>query len=437
MSTILKVKKRGQLESLVLFIYILPFLFAFCFELVKLPSFIRYFIDVAWVLLLFVMLVRTKLIQTITLKKLLIWVGCFFVYCTILYMYRYQSIFYYLWGFRNNFRFYIFFFGCILFLKKKEVEDYMSILDIVFYINSIVIMIQYFLGGFRRDSLGGVFGTQQGCNGYLNIFLIIVLTKSILFYLHKRESVHQCMFKIVLITMSAAFAELKFFFMEFAVIIILAALVTKLTRRKIFIMLISGLGIYFGIELLLIVFPEFEEIMSVQGLFESAMSDQGYTSAGDMNRLTALSMSEEMFLKTTEDKLFGLGLGNCDYSDNYSFLTSPFFVENKLLHYTWLSVAFIFLETGYVGLCFFFGFYIILFWEIDKQEKREKQGESSVVYCHIAKVLAIMCILIAIYNSTLRTEAAYMLYFVMAIPFLCDARKFNYTNFKRYEKYME
>jgi hypothetical protein len=248
----------------------------------------------------------------------------------------------------------------------------------------------------------------------MNIFLAIILTKSLLFYLHKRESIQKCILKIILIVMIAAFAELKFFFVEFAAVVIVAFLVTKFTWKKLLMIAISCFFLYFGVELLLNVFPEFEEVMSVQGLFESATSEHGYTSSGDMNRLTALSMSKELFLKSSEERLFGLGLGNCDYAESYSFLTSPFYIENKGLHYTWLSTAFVFLEMGYVGLIFFFGFYVMLFGEV---HRKERKGKCATVYCHIAKVLSIMCIVIAIYNSTLRIESAYMLYFVMAIPF--------------------
>ena len=100
----------------------------------------------------------------------------------------------------------------------------------------------------------------------------------------------------MLIIMTAAFAELKFFFVEFAVILLLIFLFLKFSVRKLIIMIGACTSLYLGVQILLIVFPEFEGIMNVEGLWESAISEQGYTSAGDMNRLTALNMSSEMFI---------------------------------------------------------------------------------------------------------------------------------------------
>lgn len=409
------IKKRNLSEFFVLLIYILPFFFAFFFELLKLPTYIKYTLDIAWCMLLLTMIIRTRLYQRIVVKKLLIWILLFFLYCSISYICNYQSLFYFLWGVRNNFRFYVFFFACMVFLKKDDVIGYMRVVDIAFYINAVTVLVQYFIMGYRRDYLGGIFGTQHGCNGYLNIFLIIILVKSILYYMHKKERIHSCLVKLILIIMTAAFAELKFFFVEFAIVVATIILITKFSMRKLVIMIGTCIGMYLGIQLLLTVFPEFEEIMTIQGLWNSATSDTGYTSSGDMNRLTAISMSSELFLKTTKEKLFGLGLGNCDFAEAYKFLTSPFYSQNRDLHYMWLSTAFVFLETGYVGLVFFFGFFILIFYEINKREKKEVCER---VHCHMAKVVAIMCIIIAIYNSTLRMESAYMLYVFMAIPFI-------------------
>lgn len=419
----LRIKKRNMSESLVMLIYILPFFFAFFIELLNGPTYIKYMIDISWCVLFLTMSIRWRLLKRIPSKKIIIWISLFLVYCACSYFFNYQSIFYFLWGIRNNFRFYVFFLACIIFLNKDDIEGCMRIIDIAFYVNSIIVIMQFGFMGYRRDYLGGIFGTQHGCNAYLNIFLIIVLAKSLLYYVHKKEMLQNLLIKVALIIMTAAFAELKFFFVEFAVVILLMILIIKFSIRKLIILMGACVGLYLGVQILLIVFPEFESIMTVEGLWESATSEHGYTSAGDMNRLTALSMSSEMFLRTTEEKLFGLGLGNCDYAEAYAFLTSPFYIENGYFHYNWLSTAFMFLETGTVGLCFFIGFYLLIFREV---HKREKKGECERVYCHLAKIMAIMCIIIAIYNCSLRMESAYMLYMVMSVPFLNNEMRKGY-----------
>ncbi len=64
---------------------------------------------------------------------------------------------------------------------------------------------------------------------------------------------------------------------------------------------------------------------------------------------------------------------------------------------------------------FFFGFFILVFLKVSNLRK---QHNENLIYCNLSIVVSILCILIAIYNSSLRTEAGYMAYFVMALPFV-------------------
>ena len=133
-----------------------------------------------------------------------------------------------------------------------------------------------------------------------------------------------------------------------------------------------------------------------------------------MNRLNAIPMINELWLKSWGQRLFGLGLGNCDTS-GFAFLNTPFFQRNGDLHYIWMSYAMIYLECGYVGLAFFWGFFVLLFFKLCRMEKKAEGGMIST--CRIARILAILCIVISVYNGSLRMEAGYMVYFVLAIPF--------------------
>ncbi|XZH07168.1 hypothetical protein ACSW93_11775 [Clostridium perfringens] len=410
----IKYKKRSQNERLVEFILFFPFLFAIFEQLFHIPNLERYLIDICWMVLFLKMFLSKNCNISKQSKILKKWIICFLVFTAVTYLFQYQSIFYYIWGVRNNFRFYIFFFGCIAYLKIKNIESYLELLDKIFYINFIISLFQYFILGIRQDFLGGIFGVEAGCNGYLNIFQVIIISKSIIYYLNKKETLFKCVIKCSMALVIAACAELKFFFIEFIIIVILAILVTKFTWRKIVIIIATIIGVSLGISLLIHIFPNFKEVMSIQGLLESASSDKGYTSSGDMNRLTAITISNKLFLKTYIMRILGLGLGNCDHS-NFDFLNTPFYKAYNLLHYDWLSTSYIYLEMGIIGLTFFFGFFVIIYLIITT---RIKKNNINIVYAQLAKIIAVMCIVIGIYNSTLRTEAAYMLYFILAIPFL-------------------
>lgn len=412
----IKIKKRTHPEFLLWLIVIMPFAFGTLFELLKLPSLFKYMLDVAWILLLAMALLHFKTSEAVTKsnKLLWMWVIGFFVGTLILYVLNYQSIFYYLWGVRNNFRFYVAFFACIMFLKKDDVAYYLGLFDKLFWINSIVCLIQYFGFGLYGDFLGGLFGAERGCNGYTNIFFVIIAIKSIVFYLNKQESLWYCIAKCGTIMVIAALAELKFFYIEFVLIVVMAVLLTKFSWRKLLVIVVGLFGAIFGIQLLIGLFSHSSDIFSLQNLIEIATADAGYSSSGDLNRLTAIPIISKNILTTNLEKVFGLGLGNCD-SAGFDFLITPFSVRYAYLRYSWFSTAFTFLETGYFGLVFFFGFFILVFL---LGRKAAQQTIQDKMYCQISAILAMSCILIAIYNSSLRTEAGYMVYVVLSFPFV-------------------
>ena len=253
----LKIKRRNQNQWLVLFVFMLPFGFGLLNKVLGIPTTIRYSIDLIWGFLLLTMLVKPKTIAYISTKGILKWITVFVIYTFILYVINYQSVFYYLWGFRNNFRFYVYFLACMIYLKHEDAETYISWFDKVFWVNVLVALIQYFMLDIRQDFLGGIFGVEKGCNGYLNIFQVIIVTKSLVYYLNKKESLISCVTKCSMALLIAAFAELKFFFVEFGIIIVLVVLLTKFSWKKILIILGGSIGIIIGTEILIGLCPSF------------------------------------------------------------------------------------------------------------------------------------------------------------------------------------
>ena len=102
------------------------------------------------------------------------------------------------------------------------------------------------------------------------------------------------------------------------------------------------------------------------------------------------------------------------------------------MHYTWMSYAMMYLECGWVGLIFYFGFFALVYLAICKIQRRS-EGIART-YCRIARIMAIMCCLIAIYNASLRGESGYMAYFVLAIPFVYARRGYEKQNSVRTER---
>ena len=408
------IKKRTQPEWLSWFVVVMPFLFGLLNTLLGLPWAIRYSIDVAWVMLAVMLLRYQPLKQVKRINGIAFWIILFLCYTLLVYLVQYQSGLYYLWGFRNNFRFYAAFFAFAAFLDATDIDAFFRTVDKLFWLNVFVSLFQFFVTGLNQDLLGGIFGVEAGVNGYTNMFFVIVLTHSLVLCFEKKESQKACISKFLAAFWIAALAELKFFFVEAMLILVLSALLTNFSWRKFWIVAGGIAAVFSFAALLVIIFPNFAGFLSIDWFRETALSDKGYTSSGDLNRLTAITRSNELWLTHWSQRIFGLGLGNCDTS-SFAIVNTPFYEQYGHMHYTWMVHAIMYLETGYIGLIFYFGFFVLVYLAIRKIERQSEGIAKS--YCRMSKIVTICCPLIAVYNASLRGESAYMAYFVLAIPF--------------------
>lgn len=422
---VLTIKKRSQTDLLTMVLLVFPFLFALLIEMIGLPWSIRYLMDIVWCLLLVYMVLSGRRGD----QPLGIWIWLFLIYALLAYLPQWQSPLYYLWGMRNNFRFYAAFFAFASFLKAEDVKDYWKLMDKLFWVDILVSVYQFFALGINQDRLGGVFSTDVGGNGYTNIFFVIIVIKSIVFYLEKREKLGTCLAKCSAAMVVAAMAELKFFFVEFILVVALAVLFTSFSWRKPALIIGGIAGLAVCVPLLSSLFAGGDtDWFSVDWFLETAFSDRGYTSSGDLNRLTAISQINKLWLKNGWQQLFGLGLGNCDTA-SYAILNTPFFEAYGNMHYTWISYAMMYLETGWIGLVFYWGFFVLVYFRVRRIER--KSDAAIRTYCRIARIMAILCVGISIYNSSLRTEAGYMAYFVLAVPFAANNQRSHMTSNQR------
>lgn len=410
----LKFRRKGQAEWMTLFVLVMPFFFFLLMDVMHFPPIVKYVVDIGWLFLLFALLRKQRNLPNVQSIRLFQIAGAFFALTLVGFLFNYISGFYYLWGMRNNVRFFVFFFACICFLNERSVENYLTFFDKVFWINVPVVLYQYFVMGKEQDHLGGIFGVGKGCNGYANIFLLIIVTYSILRYIYAKEKLILCLLKCAVAMVIAALSELKMFYIELVLVVVLAMLLTRFSFRKLWITIAIALGILAGIRLLIYIFPMYDDWFTLERIWESATSKSGYTSSNDINRMTAISFALNRFLPTKIDKLFGLGLGNCDFA-SFDFLISPFYRQYGRLNYAWFSSAFLILETGLIGLTIYCAFFAYLYFAAGKRSKEKK---APAVYCQMGQILSAICLVLVFYNGSLRTEAAFMMYFVLSLPFL-------------------
>lgn len=415
----IRIKRRSQAEWLIIYIFALPFAFSFLMDLLHIPGLIKYTIDLALVMLVFILYLNRKFVEDSHVTAIMRTVAAFVLVTIVGLVLEYQSVIYYLWGMRNNLRFFVYFWLCTAVIKQEDSDSCIRLMDGLFYINLVVTLFQYFVLDVHQDRLGGIFGSSRGCNAYTNIYLLILVSWHMLRYMNHQETFMQSMPLCGISLMIATLAELKMFLFEFAIIAVLATMMTKFSVRKLWIIIGTAIGLVVSVDIIKMLFPFFADWFSLDVIFEHASSEKGYTNTNDINRLSALSISWNRFLKTWPRKMFGLGLGNCDYSSNFAFLTTPFYQRYGHLNYIWFSSSFLMLETGLLGLLTYFWFFASVYREAKKLEKQEKQNP---VYCQIAKIMAVMASILVIYNSSLRMECAYMLFFVLAMPFMKEKK---------------
>lgn len=413
----LHIKRLTFAEMCIWLVFILPFLFPFLMQIVGLPGFLRYTVDVFLICLFAVLLVQGRTSVHKSVAVILIVAVCFATLSFFVYLCNYQSFFYFFWGARNNIRFYTAFAAFVMFLKRDEADDLLSFMDKVFWINAVCCVYQYLVLGYQQDYLGGIFGTEKGCNGYTIIFLGLMFSKSILLYMNNKGNALKCLSECAVCILVAALAECKFLFVVFVIVLVMATVLTSFSWRKFALLFVCALLIMVGSSLLVALFG-FEDFLSFEKIWAQA-TRANYSTEEDLNRLTAIPTISKTILTDTPSRLFGLGLGNCDTSDLAVFNT-PFYQEHAYLHYTWISSAFLFLETGYIGLIIYLLFFVLCYLGAREQMKKRYAQK---LWCQMAMIAAVFSVILTFYNASMRTEAGYMVYFVMALPFLKSDKK--------------
>ena len=397
---------------MMLFIFFFPAAQAFLTELLPIPDAIKFLCDGFLVLLLLKLFSqRFTKIDNYSMPFVVI-VGLFFFITLVGYLFNYQSVFYYLWGLRNNIRMVVAFFAFAYLADWEDAKGWIKALDVLFVINFAVVILQYF-SGYGQDYIGGIFGTSKGCNGSLLIFLCIVFAKTILSFMRGEEKMSKCIFVSVASLLVSTLSELKMFFILFILILFMASFMTAHSIKKtLFFAFGAVLVVLFG-TLLTVLYKDFTDFLSFDSLIK-ALTDTGYATDEDIGRFTALPVISQRFLPGFFKKLFGLGLGNCD-SSSLSMFNTPFFESHQTVHYSYFSYAFLFLETGFVGLALYASFFVASFFVSRKLKKLEMADEFA---CQMSIILSVISLILLVYNSSLRMEIGFMLFFVLALPII-------------------
>lgn len=316
-----------------------------------------------------------------------------------------------IWGSRNVYRFILFFISCVTLLRKEDITRFQIAFPKIYMINAIIAVFQYFVLGLKGDYIGGLFGTIQGCNGALTIFLNIALSYFIAGYLYGNEKLSKLIMYSVIYFLVAALSETKGNYVFFVLIVAVALFVSKKNFKTFGIICVAFMSLGIGMYLLNKYFPgslDFLLDMKEANRYMNA----SYLGTVTFTRNAALSVANKVFFKDNIWLyLFGYGIGACDTS---SFFSSPFYDMYGYMNYRQLSSSMTVLQNGYTGLAIYFLFFIYLFiLGLFKSGKSENSNTKRIMI--MTCCLAVFAIGDSFYAS-LYIDAAYWLFFALAIP---------------------
>ena len=374
-----------------------------------------YLCDILNVMLLYFELKRINKIKKVCASLYYIFLALllFLIICAIINYVKPLLVF---WGMRNLCRFFILFFGVILFFTQEDVLRVMDFYFLVQILNVFVGIYKYFiLGLFSDDFGGGIFINGGG----LNPFCLLLLCYYANLYFAKKTTFKKFAFVFGTTFMLGAMAEEKMMLMLAVLCVILCGLINLLaekvlTVRKIFILLGMILGFVIVLSLVNHLAPDMFGILFNKKNFmdyASATYDEGYR----IPRVGSFKVINKLFLKSPLKQWIGLGLGNCDTSA-FSIFQSDFYKVYGDYNYRWFTNQWTYLECGIIGFGIYISFFAVLVLKLLSNLKR--YSKEIRPYMITSTVFTVAMIGLMWHSSAIRIDTAFIIYFGMAIGFV-------------------
>lgn len=388
-------------------------------SLIGIPGLTRYLLDINLILMAILSLQKIPyLFKHKEYNKLSGYIIFYMILVTAIAFIRLVPTAQILWSIRNNFFYIFFFFICIDNLKIKDVDRIMKNVVTLQIYNVFCALVEFFILHKKNDFLSGMFGTEQGGNGYLNIYLVVICAYCLVRYLSKNISINILIPVIVSSIFVAAISELKFFYFELAVILILPALFSNKVSlfKRILSVAVGLIGLYIGFKIFAVVnSTAMEHMTSLENIIDYNSTTQYSKTDIRISRFTAISQVNDYFFHDNIlNKLIGYGLGACESSETFKWCHSSFAAMYESLGYRNISTSMLYLETGYIGLIMFYGIFVFIF-ALSIKYKKIKEIDS---YATFTLIMSVMAILNCVYNSTIRREIAFLTFFTLSLLFI-------------------
>lgn len=386
------------------------------------PEVIKFASDFFAIILFLQIILQFKKAKTLNIRKPFFFIILFFIIVVISLVINRSSIIFFALGFRVYFRLFVFFMACTIFLRREDIDKLMKFLLTILPVNSLVVFVQFFLMGFRDDYVGGLFGTQKGCNIESNLFLTIVTIITLIYYVNKKISLFHCVASILQISIIASLSELKILYFSIAIILFLIFFLTFPNARIIIISFFCFFVLIFGLIVLMVVYPHWDNMLTNFGAFVKETAGGSYGAADTLGRTTAGPYILRNILMEPVHKIFGIGPG---YGDRYLAMESSFFSRYKVLAYFYFAYTIILIETGLIGLAIYCLFFLSIIYESLRIAKKLKNNVN--YYCHISLIGAFFVFPLILYDQSMFYDAAFIMFFLLSFPFIMEKDAYENT----------
>ncbi len=396
--------------------FILPFL--------RIPSYFKASLIVCDILFFVYNIANlSKIISNKYTRALSIPICCLFVVSIISFALNGYSIGLFTLGLFNTFRFFSFLITAFLVFEKEDIPSLLKINHILFALNIVAVLFEYFVLGLERDCISGTFAyMDKGGNAGLAVLLVIELCILLNNFLREDVKLYKTIILLIPILLIAAIAELKIIFVVFAIITIISIILNPKNKRTIIAIVSSIIFTITGIGILTSIYPEWEGSFSISSIYTLLFDDNfGYSNKNDISRGRAFAQIDSLFYEDKlQNKLFGFGIGNCDSSKTLGLYSDFYNDYEETLHYDWFTHSMVYLELGLIGFLAFISIFIvnivnsfIVYKKCNKIETIEYRSNIIGAFC-----FSIFCIISIWYDSFFRIGYAYFAFVFIAIPYI-------------------
>lgn len=237
---------------------------------------------------------------------------------------------------------------------------------LILYLCNILIFMAEWAAGMYQDFRNGIFGFVGG--SCFQIFIMLYLVYVLIRYLYKQTSIWHLGAVFLLNVAFLIIAESKASIVMVVIVCVMIAMMvdTKLIK-KVVIAVICVVAMFAGIQVLAMIYPEFEQMTDIANIgnyIESYIFGNSNPNYYKMGRFEAMSFICDQEQTSRFTKMFGLGLGEAmpqerwfhignawSYQEVFDFPASTIYAKyGSTFGYHTSVLSWIRIGTGYVGV---------------------------------------------------------------------------------------